>query len=88
MLVLRPDGVFDTKDKQEDLLKKLFGETTIHIKELTYWGKKLLAYPILKHKEAFYLLVKLEAPPLLVGEVEKQARLGGDVIRYLLTKND
>lgn len=84
MLVLAPDSTVDTLEKQESLVKKLVGDVDIHIQEVTSLGKKQLAYPIQKHKDGIYVLVQLEAPPLSVGVLEKQARLGTDVIRYLL----
>lgn len=78
-----PDFPKDTK-AAETLIKKLIGDG-VTIKELTPLGKKQLAYPIKKQTEAVYLLATIEADGLVVGEVEKQARLMPDVLRYLLT---
>ncbi|MBI4064844.1 30S ribosomal protein S6 [Candidatus Gottesmanbacteria bacterium] len=84
MLVLAPDSAIDSLEKQESLVKKLVGDVDIHIQEVTSLGKKQLAYPIQKHKDGIYILVQLEASSLNISVIEKQARLGTDVIRYLL----
>ncbi|TAL41282.1 MAG: 30S ribosomal protein S6 [Methylovulum sp.] len=80
MVVFRPD--FDTKQRDE-ALRKLIG--SVKVIEVTDLGKKRLAYPIAKHEEGIYVLAKLEGEALKVGDIEKQARLVPDVIRYLLT---
>lgn len=84
MLVFRPD--FDTKDvkKRDSVIEKLLGQSPVKIKDVTDMGKKRLAYPIKKQEEGIYVLVILTGEAVKVGDIEKQARLQTDVIRYLL----
>lgn len=84
MLILTHGFDADSEKKREEVVKKLLGDK-VAIPEITSWGKKELAYPIKKQTEGVYLLATVEADGLLVGEVEKQARLIPDVLRYLLT---
>ena len=82
MLVLRPD--FGVEEKQaRDLAEKLIGDRKI--KELTILGKKRLAYPIKKQTEGVYVVVTFTGSAMNVGALEKQIKLGADVLRFLLT---
>lgn len=81
MLVLRPD--FGVEEKPiKDLVTKLVGDRKIE--SLTILGKKRLAYPLKKHEEGVYALAAIAGGPMHVVELEKQMKLGVDVLRYLL----
>lgn len=84
MLILMPSFEGENERKREDIIKKLLGDK-VTVREITSWGKRQLAYPIKKQTEGIYLLAMIDADSLVVGEVEKQARLMPDVLRYLLT---
>ena len=83
MLVLRSE--FDTgdADKTKALVQKLVG-SEVEISKITPLGKKVLAYPIKKLKEGVYIVVKLKGAGIRVSDIEKQARLNEQVLRYLL----
>ncbi len=85
MVLARPD--FDGNDtkKATELIKKLVGDERATIKDVTSLGKRQLAYPIQKLTEAVYLVATVEANSLTVGNLQKRAALGGDVVRFLLT---
>jgi small subunit ribosomal protein S6 len=82
MLVLRPDFGLDEKPVR-DLVTKLIGDRKI--KELTMMGKKRLAYPIKKQTEGVYAVASITGAPMNIGALEKQIKLGTDVLRFLLT---
>lgn len=81
MVVLRPDFGVDEKPIK-DLIKKFIGDR--ELKELTIIGKKQLAYPINKHNEGIYAVAIVAGTPVKVVELEKQIKLGTDILRYLL----
>ena len=81
MVVLRPDFGVDEKPIK-DLVTKLVGGRKLV--ELTVLGKKRMAYPIKKQSEAVYAVAKVSGEPLKVVELEKQIKMGVDVLRYLL----
>lgn len=81
MVVLRPD--FSLEEKAiKDLVTKFIGDR--EIKELTVLGKKRLAYPIKKQTEGVYAVALVAGNPLKVVELEKQMKLGTDILRFLL----
>lgn len=83
MVIVKTTFPYDDEKKRSDLLEKLVGETAT-IVEHTLLGKKGLAYPIQKQGEGAYILATVEGT-IQVGDIEKQVRLGEDVLRYLLT---
>lgn len=48
-----------------------------------YWGLKNLQYRIKKNRKGHYVLMNLEAPHAAVAEMERQARLNEDIIRFM-----
>jgi small subunit ribosomal protein S6 len=53
-----------------------------------YWGVKSLSFRIRKNRKAHFTLLKLDAPPAAVTEVERQERLSEDVLRYITVRVD
>ncbi|WP_132992573.1 30S ribosomal protein S6 [Gordonia zhaorongruii] len=45
------------------------------------WGKRRLAYEILKHSEGIYAVVDLNATPDTVSELDRQLKLNESVLR-------
>lgn len=62
-----------------------FGGTITNVDE---WGKKRLAYEILKMKEAFYYFIQFEAESTAPAEIESRIRIMDNVIRYLCVRQD
>ncbi|MFZ5845504.1 MAG: 30S ribosomal protein S6 [Patescibacteria group bacterium] len=85
MLVLAPDFDAEKSKSGEELVKKLLGGAKATLSELNVLGKKPLAYPIKKQTEGVYLLAKVTGEQLAVAQLEKQAKLEGKVLRFLLT---
>ena len=50
------------------------------------WGKKRLAYPIKRHIEGNYSLVKFQLEPAYVREIRAMLETDVDVLRYLVVK--
>ena len=50
------------------------------------WGKRRLAYPILKFTEGFYTVLQLELPPTAVRDLERSLQLTEEVLRYLVVR--
>ena len=73
-----------TVDKCKALIER-FGGTIANVDE---WGKKRLAYEILKMKEAFYYFIQFEAESTAPAEIESRIRIMDNVIRYLCVRQD
>lgn len=48
-----------------------------------YWGLRNLAYRMNKNRKAHYSLLKVNATPGLLHEIERQHRINEDVLRYM-----
>ena len=52
------------------------------------WGLRNLAYRIAKNRKAHYVMLEIDAPGDTVAELERQAGINEDVIRYMTVKVD
>ncbi len=52
------------------------------------WGLRTLAYKIKKYKKGHYVHLNLDAPHAAIAELERNARLHEDVIRYMTIRVD
>ena len=52
------------------------------------WGKRRLAFPILRKREAYYVYWQVEAPPAAVAEAERRMGLSDQVLRHLAVRVD
>ncbi len=53
-----------------------------------YWGLRPLAYRIKKNRKGHYVLLNIDAEPAAIGEMERQARLNEDIIRFMTVRVD
>jgi small subunit ribosomal protein S6 len=52
------------------------------------WGRRRLAFPILRKRDAFYHHFQVKAEPTLVAETERRLRLSDQVLRHLAVRAD
>ncbi|WP_417448832.1 30S ribosomal protein S6 [Kordiimonas sp.] len=62
---------------------KIIEENDGKVAKTEYWGLKNLAYKIKKNRKGHYVLLNIDAPHAAVAEMERQARLHEDVIRFM-----
>lgn len=53
-----------------------------------YWGLRQLAYKIKKNRKGHYVLLNIDAPYDALAEMERQARLNEDIIRFMTVRVD
>ena len=88
------EGIFIIKpDLNEEAVKNVFkalGELVVKnggsIKKEEPWGKRELAYPVKKVKEAYYYKMDFSAPALAVPKMEAAYKLNQDILRAMITK--
>lgn len=51
-------------------------------------GKRKLAYEIKKQKEGFYFVLKFEANPELIVELERNYRITDEVMKFMVIKEE
>ena len=52
------------------------------------WGRRKLAFPILRKREAHYHHFQVSAEPPLIAETERRLRLSDQVLRHLAVRAD
>ncbi|MDX2211532.1 MAG: 30S ribosomal protein S6 [Sphingopyxis sp.] len=52
------------------------------------WGLKQLAYKMEKNRKGHYAMLAIEAPGAAVAELERQAAISEDIIRWLTIRVD
>jgi len=88
------EGIFIIKpDIKEEDVKNVFktiGDLVTKsggtVKKEDVWGKRLLAYPIKKFKEANYYKLNFEAPADAVLKIESACKLNADIVRMMITR--
>jgi small subunit ribosomal protein S6 len=67
---------------------KIISDQQGQVASSEYWGLRNLAYRIRKNRKAHYVLLNIEGPAAAVQELERQAALNEDVIRYQTIRVD
>jgi small subunit ribosomal protein S6 len=52
------------------------------------WGKRKLAYPIGRKRDAYYHHFQVQAEPAIISETERRLKLSDQVLRHLAVRAD
>ncbi len=86
VFLVKPDLSKDSMDKVLSQIKEIIAKHKGSVERIDEWGKKRLAYPIQKFKEAFYYLINLNIDPEAVDKMRKSFGLNESVLRVLITR--
>jgi small subunit ribosomal protein S6 len=67
---------------------KIVEENNGKVLKTETWGLRTLAYKIQKNRKAHYVMLELDAPGTVIAEMERQARMNEDVLRFLTIRVD
>jgi len=70
-------------EKVKQFIANAGGEVT----KVDLWGRRRLAYPINGHREGFYFLTQFQIAPQATTELERNAKLAEEIIRYLIVRS-
>jgi small subunit ribosomal protein S6 len=56
--------------------------------DVDVWGMKKLAYPIQKHEEGYYAVIKFAANPEHPREIDRRLKISDDVMRHIIVNLD
>ena len=70
-------------DKFSDLINK-HGKVT----KVDNMGKRKLAYEVKKNREGIYVVFYFEAEPSLIAELERNYRITGEVIKFIVVRDE
>lgn len=88
MYILRPDMNDEQVNQAITKYQNLLKEQGAEILETQHRGKRRLAYPIKKHREGIYVQMNYRSPGQAIALLEKNMRMGEQVIRYMTIKQE
>ena len=88
MVLVPPDLEEPSKNQITKFLKETIASAGGSISSDKDFGKRELAYPIVKNSFAQYLYFEVEIPPESVAVVDGKLRINETVIRHLLVKKE
>jgi small subunit ribosomal protein S6 len=68
--------------------KKILTDGGAEIVKDEPWGRRRLAFPILRKKEAYYYYVQASSEPPAVAELERRLKLSDQILRHLAVRAD
>jgi small subunit ribosomal protein S6 len=86
MFVLAPDlqeeGVTATTERINTLITNRGGEIT----KVDTWGRRRMAYPIRRHVDGYYTIMRFRLESHLTEELDRNLRLTEQVMRHLIVR--
>lgn len=68
-----------------DVVRSLIEKNGGNVLVLKKWDDRKLAYEIRKQTRGLYVIVYFEAPPSAITSIDRDVRLGNDVLRCMIT---
>ena len=88
VVLLTPDLTDEEAAKVTGDYRKILTEGGAQIVRDDVWGRRRLAYPIGRKREAYYHHFQVNAEPPLIAETERRLRLSDQVLRHLAVRAD
>jgi small subunit ribosomal protein S6 len=88
VVLVTPDLTDEEATKVAGEYKKILIDGGATVVKDEPWGKRRLAFPILRKREAYYVYWQVEAPPAAVAEAERRMGLSDQVLRHLAVRVD
>ena len=86
--IINPNIKEDEMKELIENLKKVITDNKGIITNVENLGKKKLAYEIKKNKEGYYIVLKFEANPEVVTELERLYRIKDEIIKFITIKEE
>jgi small subunit ribosomal protein S6 len=88
VLLLTPDVTEEEAGRLTSEYRKLLTDGGAELARDEPWGRRRLAYSILRKREAYYHHFQVKAAPALVAEVARRLRLSDQVLRHIAVRAD
>ena len=88
MYIVDPDTADDKIAKLTDAVGKLVkkeGGTVVRVDDI---GRKIMAYPIQKKTEGYYVLFEIDGSGQEIAELERRMRVNDMILRYITVRVD
>jgi small subunit ribosomal protein S6 len=88
MLLLRASDEESARESQIKKIEETVDSSKGKVRSKKPLGKKELAYPIEKEKEAYFYLLELEGSGNLVQNLSRKIRLQDGILRHLVVRKE
>ena len=85
-VILDPDILEEDVPHAMEKLNSLIAKNGGEIIETDHWGRRRLSYPIKRHAEGNYVMMKMEMEPDSTSELESEMNITSDYLRHLLIR--
>jgi small subunit ribosomal protein S6 len=86
--LVTPDLNDEDAQKVAAEYRKILSDGGAEIVKDETWGRRRLAFPILRKREAYYHYFQVSAEPALVAETARRMKLSDQVLRHLAVRAD
>ena len=87
-IVIRADLDEETFRAEVDRVKALIERFNGTIEKMDDWGRRKLAYPIMKQTEGMYSFFTISSDGDMPREVESRLRIAENVLRFMMIRKD
>jgi small subunit ribosomal protein S6 len=84
MYLLTPELPEDEMTAANERVSSLITNRGGEITKADSWGRRRLAYPIRRHLDGYYTILRFNLEPNLTVELERNLRLNEQVLRHIL----
>ncbi|MCB5249054.1 MAG: 30S ribosomal protein S6 [Candidatus Cloacimonadales bacterium] len=88
MMIFSPKLSAEKADAANEAALTILREAGAEIIKTDAWGKRMLAYPIDKHLEAYYYVNYMKMDSLAVKAIKQQFNINENVIRHMFVARD
>ncbi|ACX53215.1 ribosomal protein S6 [Ammonifex degensii KC4] len=88
MYIVRPQVEGEALEAVVEKFKKIVEDGGGTVVSIDRWGKRRLAYPIEKEREGQYIVMRFQAEPPVVQELDRVFKITGDVLRHIIVRED
>ncbi len=85
-VILDPDIAEEDVPQAMEKLTALVAKSGGEVKETDHWGRRRLSYPIGRHAEGNYVMMRLGLEPDKAGELTANLNITAEYLRHLLLK--
>ncbi len=86
--LVTPDLNDEDAQKVASEYRKILSDGGAEIVKDETWGRRRLAFPILRKREAYYHYFQVSAEPAVIAETERRMKLSDQVLRHLAVRAD
>lgn len=80
----RPDVEAEALDAAVQAVRDFITSHGGEVQRVDRWNKRLLAYPIKRYTDGFYVVYRFLGAPAMISELDYQLRYNDAVLRYLV----